>query len=205
MAADIYLASQSPRRRELLAQIGVTHRLLPVAVDESRRADEPAEVYVQRLASEKAGAGWKQIIETGLAPLPVLGADTAVVLDGALLGKPTDAADAHAILERLSGRTHEVLTGVAVRGSRGEQWAVSRTRVWFRPLSAVEIDRYWASGEPRDKAGAYGIQGRAAIFIERIEGSYSGVVGLPLFETAALLRRYGIFASGESCKVQSTT
>lgn len=196
----IYLASQSPRRRELLTQIGVAHQLVNADIDESRRVDELAETYVQRLAREKAAAGWRQVVESGLPMLPVLGADTAVVLDDAILGKPIDADDARTILESLSGRVHEVLTGVALHGAHGEHVAMSRTRVWFRALSAAEIEQYWATGEPCDKAGAYGIQGRAAIFIERIEGSYSGVVGLPLFETAALLRRYDLFEPGASYK-----
>lgn len=192
MDAALYLASQSPRRRELLTQVGVAHQVIQVDIDESRRPGEHADVYVQRLAREKAAAGSRRVVAGGLPALPVLGADTAVVLDEAILGKPRDAADGRAILERLSGRAHDVLTGVALCGTQGEQVAMSRTRVWFRALSATEIDDYWASGEPCDKAGAYGIQGRAAIFIERIEGSYSGVVGLPLFETAGLLRQYGI-------------
>ncbi|MDB6062560.1 MAG: septum formation inhibitor Maf [Verrucomicrobiaceae bacterium] len=190
--AVLYLASQSPRRRELLTQIDVAHRALKIDIDESRRVDESAEQYVQRLAREKAAAGWQHLHDAALPPLPVLGADTAVVLDDIILGKPTDADDARAILQRLAGRAHEVLTGVAVCGTDGVQVTMSRTRVWFRPLSAAEIDAYWLTGEPRDKAGAYGIQGRAAVFVERIEGSYSGVVGLPLFETAEQLRRYGI-------------
>lgn len=192
MTATLYLASQSPRRRELLAQIGVVPQVLRIDIDESRRGDEAAADYVQRLAQEKAEAGWQLIKSTGLPLLPVLGADTAVVIDGAILGKPLDADDGRAMLQRLSGRTHEVLTGVALCGPRGVQVAMSRTQVRFGGLSATDIEHYWASGEPRDKAGGYGIQGLAAIFIEHIEGSYSGVVGLPLFEAAALLRPYGI-------------
>jgi septum formation protein len=196
MTAELYLASQSPRRRELLAQIGVVPRVLTLDIDESRRDDEPAADYVQRLAREKAEAGWQQVNSAGLSLGPVLGADTAVVVDGAILGKPIDAADGRATLQRLSGRAHEVLTGVAVCGPHGVQVQMSRTLVWFRGLSAAEIDAYWASGEPCDKAGGYGIQGLAAVFIERIEGSYSGVVGLPLFETAALLHAYGVVSGG---------
>jgi septum formation protein len=124
--------------------------------------------------------------------LPVLGADTAVVLNGEILGKPRDAGHAAIMLRRLSGCSHDVLTGVSVCGARGQMACVSTTRVWFRALTDIEIAAYWRSGEPCDKAGAYGIQGLAARFVERIEGSYSGVVGLPLFETDALLRRYGI-------------
>jgi len=197
-APAIYLASQSPRRRELLAQIGVAHRVVGVDVDESRRGSEAAADYVCRLAREKAAAGWARIRADGLALAPVLGADTAVVVDDRILGKPADAAAARAMLELLSGRTHEVMTGVAVcfareeSGEYGVDTLLSRTRVRFRALSALEIERYWASGEPCDKAGAYGIQGLAAVFVEHIEGSYSGVVGLPLFETAELLRRCGV-------------
>jgi|SRR5690606_33238199 len=190
----VYLASQSPRRRELLTQIGIGHRVIAIDVDESRLAGEAPDTYVQRLAREKAAAGWRAVEASAMASLPVLGADTAVVLDQTILGKPADAADARAMLERLSGRMHEVLTAVALVGADGEAIELSRTKVWFRTLTVVEIERYWATAEPRDKAGAYGIQGLAAVFIERIEGSYSGVVGLPLFETAALLQRYGIAA-----------
>lgn len=188
----LYLASQSPRRRELLTQIGVEHRVISAPIDEARQPAETAEHYVQRLAREKAVAGWQQLLSQGLPHAPVLGADTAVVVDGDILGKPVDATDAHAILRRLSGRSHEVMTGVSICSGRGETVRLSRTRVWFRTLGDDEITRYWASGEPTDKAGAYGIQGLAATFVERIDGSYSGVVGLPLFETAELLRLYGI-------------
>ena len=185
----VYLASQSPRRRELLDQIGIAHRVLPVDIDERRLGNEAANNYVQRLAREKAAAGWQHLLDHQLELAPVIGADTAVVIDGDILGKPIDAADAVAILQRLSGRSHEVMTGVAVHSANGPQVMISCTRVWFRALDRAEIEKYWLSGEPRDKAGAYGIQGLAAKFIERIEGSYSGVVGLPLFETAELLRR----------------
>lgn len=194
MTAELYLASQSPRRRELLAQIGVAPKVLSIDIDESRRDKEPADHYVQRLAQEKAEAGWQLINSTGMPLLPVLGADTAVVIEGTILGKPIDAENGRAMLQRLSGRAHEVLTGVALCGPLGVQVTMSRTQVWFGCLSATDIENYWNSGEPRDKAGGYGIQGLAAVFIERIEGSYSGVVGLPLFETAALLRPYGIFS-----------
>ena len=196
-ACAVYLASQSPRRRELLAQIGIAHRVLTVDIDERQRSGETPLDYVQRLAREKAAAGWQQLLmrqsgDQHLILAPIIGADTAVVIDGDILGKPTDAADAMAMLQRLSGRDHEVLTGVAIHAANAAQVVVSCTRVWFRALDRAEIEEYWASGEPRDKAGAYGIQGLAAKFIERIEGSYSGVVGLPLFETAQLLRSFGI-------------
>ncbi len=186
----LYLASQSPRRRELLAQIGIEHSVVTVDVDESRLADEDPDSYVERLARAKAAAGWKASIASGLPPLPVLGADTVVVFDGVVLGKPRTAEEGRAMLRRLSGEYHEVLTGVSLCGERGQVSCVSATQVWFRVLDDAEIDAYWNSGEPRDKAGAYGIQGLAARFVERIEGSYSGVVGLPLYETDALLRRY---------------
>jgi nucleoside triphosphate pyrophosphatase len=192
----IYLASQSPRRRELLTQIGIAHQVITIDVDETRRANEPAHEYVERLAREKAAAGWAlsktDAIAAALPPLPVLGADTVVVAGGEILGKPRDFDDARAMLQRLAGGSHEVLTGVSLCGARGQIACVSTTRVWFRALTSAEIDGYWATGEPQDKAGAYGIQGLAARFVERLEGSYSGVVGLPLFETDALLRRYGI-------------
>lgn len=186
--AAVYLASQSPRRRELLAQIGVGYRLLPVEVDEARRPGEAPDAYVERLARDKAAAGRAAVQRQGLPPLPVLGADTAVVVDRDILGKPADRAEARAMLRRLSGRSHRVLTGVGLCTGAALHTRISATEVWFRPLDDAEIDRYWDSGEPRDKAGAYGIQGLAAVFVERIDGSYSGVVGLPLFETAALLR-----------------
>jgi septum formation protein len=191
-AFAIYLASQSPRRRELLMQIGIAHRVLSIDVDERSQPGESPFDYVQRLALEKAGAGWQYLQAKQLPPAPVLGADTAVVIDAIILGKPTDAIAAHAMLQQLSGRSHEVLTAVAVQAENGAQVTVSRTRVWFRALAREEIEHYCASGEPCDKAGAYGIQGLAAKFIERIEGSYSGVVGLPLFETAQLLKPFGI-------------
>jgi septum formation protein len=188
----VYLASQSPRRRELLAQIGVGYSVLAAEVDETRRPGEAPSAYVERLAREKAAAGRARLLREQLPPLPVLGADTAVVVDDDILGKPADAAAAHAMLRRLSGRSHRVLTGVSLCAPSGQHSVVSATEVWFRALDDAEIERYWASGEPRDKDGAYGIQGRAALFVARIDGSYSGVVGLPLFETAALLRRCGI-------------
>ena len=189
-AFSVYLASQSPRRRELLTQIGIAHRVLSIDIDEQRRGRETPLDYVQRLAREKAAAGWQQLIAQTLPQAPVIGADTAVVVDDIILGKPVDKAAACAMLQQLSGRSHEVLTGVALHTAHAAQFTASRTRVWFRALDVAEIEDYWASGEPRDKAGAYGIQGLAAKFIERIEGSYSGVVGLPLFETAQLLKQF---------------
>lgn len=184
----LYLASGSPRRRELLAQLGVSFEIIVTDVDESLRAGEAPEDYVGRLARDKARAALKRI--TGRRA-PVLGADTAVVVDQDILGKPVDRNAAVAMLRRLSGRKHDVLTAVSIVDSEREVMAISRTVVTFRLLSDAEIEAYWESGEPHDKAGAYAIQGRGAVFIEAIRGSYSGVVGLPIFETARLLNGFG--------------
>ena len=187
MSTDfIYLASGSPRRRELLRQIGVSYRLIDTAVDETALEDEAPLAYVSRVAAAKANAGWQCSREPDDAP--VLAADAAVVLDGSILGKPRDQADALDMLRRLSGRSHEVLTAVALRSAAGLDGRVSRSVVTFRSIDAAEAGAYWDTGEPRDKAGAYAIQGRAAVFIADLRGSYSGVMGLPLFETAELLR-----------------
>ena len=183
----LILASGSPRRQELLAQIGIRFRQETAGIDETPRAGEAAEDYVVRMALEKA-----RHVHCELAvELPVLGADTAVVIDGRPLGKPMDFDDARDMLGSLSGRDHEVLSAVALVGVR-ERVVVNRSKVWFRAIDDTEIAAYWASGEPQDKAGAYAIQGLAAMFIERLEGSYSGVMGLPLFETAQLLKDSGI-------------
>lgn len=190
--ASIYLASQSPRRSELLRQIGVPHKILRVAVDETPLSPhEPAEDYVARLALEKARSGWQQAGKG--ATRPVLGADTAVVLGDRILGKPADKEEGLAMLRLLSARTHRVLTGVALCWDHGEQVRISLSEVSFRSLTNEECAAYWASGEPRDKAGAYAIQGRAAVFITRITGSYSGIVGLPLYETSELLSAAGVY------------
>lgn len=186
---QLYLASRSPRRRELLAQLGLRPLLVGAEVDETPRPDEEPLAYVQRLALEKARVGRARVPPRDARP--VLAADTAVVLAGRILGKPADAADALTMLGALSGRDHQVMTAVALSGAH-EQVAVAVTRVWFRVIDAAEAAAYLATGEPLDKAGAYGIQGRGAVFVERLEGSYSGVVGLPLFETAALLTREGV-------------
>jgi septum formation protein len=186
----VYLASASPRRRALLEQIGVSYRLLPVAVDEERHPGEGPELYVLRLALRKARAGRARLPDGD--PGPVLGADTSVVVDGEILGKPRDRAEGIAMLRRLSGATHHVYTGVALVDEEREATRLSVSAVSFRPLSVDECEKYWRSGEPVDKAGGYAIQGRAAMFISRLEGSYSGVMGLPLFETAELLREFGI-------------
>ena len=189
---QFYLASQSPRRRELLAQLGLVPAVIVADVDETPLPSEAAIDYVERLARAKALAGWRAV-ESGNGPqLPVLGADTCVVVDGEILGKPRDERDARAMLARLSGRTHQVLTGVSLCTAQRQLAAVSCTDVSFAPLDATRIARYCASGEPLDKAGSYGIQGLAAAFVARIDGSYSGVVGLPLHETAELLRQFGI-------------
>jgi len=188
----ILLASRSPRRAELLRQIGVEFRTCSVDIDERRQPGEPAADLALRLAREKARAGRERRRDLRPGDL-VLGADTLIHLDGEVIGKPGDVRDCARILERLSGRSHEVLSAVALDDGRGDvQTALSRSRIVFRRLAADEIRAYCASEEPRDKAGAYAIQGKAAIFVERLEGSYSGVMGLPLFETAALLRYHGI-------------
>ncbi|MCC5856768.1 MAG: septum formation inhibitor Maf [Ectothiorhodospiraceae bacterium] len=187
---DIYLASRSPRRQELLRQIGVPYRQLDVVVDESAHEDESPEVHVLRLALEKARAGW-HTVENGESPLPVLGADTIVVLDDEVLGKPSDRDQAMTMLRALSGNTHRVLTGVALVDDR-EATRISVNNVTFRELSDAEIQRYWETGEPADKAGGYAIQGRGAVFVSHLEGSYSGVMGLPLFEVADLLDEFDL-------------
>ena len=187
---DIYLASASPRRRELLEQIGVRYGLLKVDVPELRDPSESPEEYVLRVALAKARAG-REVLETG-DPTPVMGADTEVVVDGDVLGKPRDRDDAIAMLKRLAGREHLVLSGVALVGDNETQSRLSVSHVRFRPIGDDEALAYWHTGEPAGKAGGYGIQGRAAMFIERLEGSYSGVMGLPLFETSQLLMQFGI-------------
>jgi septum formation protein len=186
----VYLASGSPRRRALLQQIGVSFRVVGTAVDEAVRLAETAPAYVLRLAAAKADAGWERSRDA--TDVPVLAADTAVVLDGKILGKPADRQDGEGMLRQLSGRTHEVLTAVALRTANGLQSRISRSEVTFRSIAADEAQAYWETGEPSDKAGAYAIQGRAAIFIADLRGSYSGVMGLPLFETAELLRKAGV-------------
>ena len=192
----LVLASASPRRRELLTQIGVAHRVAPVGLDESRRRGEAPADYVLRLAREKADAGWQLL--TDREREVVLAADTAVVLGDDILGKPRDRTEALAMLLQLSGRTHQVLTAVALRDTRGIASQLSESLVTFRPISREEAEQYWATGEAQDKAGAYAIQGRAAVFVERIEGSYSGVMGLPLFETARLLGAAGLKPASQS-------
>jgi septum formation protein len=197
----IYLASRSPRRRELLHQIGVHFE--PLLFREGARSDadtgedvlpgEAPEAYVRRIARQKAAAAWKRVLmRRGLARKPVLAADTTVAIGGEILGKPANPEEASAMLAKLSGGEHRVLTAVAVALEDRLEMAVSDTRVTFARLDAARIASYVASGEPFDKAGGYGIQGRAGAFVERLEGSYTGVVGLPLCETARLLREFGL-------------
>ena len=188
MSSFIYLASASPRRQELLTQLGVRYEVLRVAVDESPLPAEGAEDLVCRLATAKAQAG---LAVRPSRPAPVLAADTAVALGADLFGKPVDEADAARMLGRLAGRTHVVWTAVAVADGERERVELSRSEVTFRNLTPEEIAAYWATGEPADKAGAYAIQGRGARFIADLRGSYSGVMGLPLFETARLLTLFG--------------
>lgn len=188
---DIYLASSSPRRCELLEQAGVAYQQLSVDVPEQPGEDEAPEVYVLRLALEKARAGHALLEEDDRHP--VLGADTAVVAHGEILGKPKDGEDAVSTLIQLAGERHQVMTAVAMVGPDGEEHTrLSVSTVLFRPIHLEEARAYWESGEPADKAGGYAIQGKGAVFVERLEGSYSGVMGLPLFETAELLHRFGI-------------
>jgi septum formation protein len=184
----LVLASRSPRRVELLAQLGLRPRVRAAAVDETPRPGEHPALYVERLARAKA----RQVREALGGGAPVLGADTAVVVDDDILGKPRDREEALSMLARLSGRAHQVLTGVALAAGDALHTRVSVSRVHFRDIATWEREAYWATGEPRDKAGAYAIQGLGAVFVRRIEGSYSGIMGLPLFETAELLRRAGI-------------
>lgn len=184
----VYLASASPRRSELLRQIGVRFTVRAAAIPEEPLAGEAPEKYVVRLAAAKAEGVWAVVPGSEA----VLGADTAVVLDGEILGKPETGAAAAAMLERLSGRSHRVLTAVAVRHGGGLETRLSESEVRFRATTAAERLAYCATGEPFDKAGGYGIQGYAAVFVEELKGSYSGVMGLPLYETAALLARCGI-------------
>lgn len=183
--AQVLLASASPRRSELLRQVGIAHEVRPVDVDESVRTGEAPSAYVLRLAEAKAAALWRQ-----LGPgerRPVLAADTTVALEGEIFGKPGSLAEVRTMLGRLSGRTHEVHTAVAVLHAGGSGARVSSSSVSMRELSPAEIDWYWSTGEPADKAGGYAVQGRAAAFICHIAGSYSGIMGLPLYETWELL------------------
>ncbi|EWC41104.1 Maf family protein [Stutzerimonas stutzeri] len=185
----LFLASASPRRRDLLAQIGVPFSLIDVSVDESPSPTESPEAYVERVARDKALAGLSGLDERDAC---VLGADTSVVLDQRILGKPVDRADALAMLAALSGRTHRVMTAVALVSRTACEVRVVISEVTFRVIDEAEAEQYWASGEPLDKAGGYAIQGWGAAFVSQLHGSYSAVVGLPLCETAQLLDEFGI-------------
>ena len=194
----IYLASQSPRRRELLKQLGINFELLllrsdpyrDIDVDEAHHADEPPEDYVQRVCKAKAEAGFAALQLRNLPPFPVLAADTTVTLDGRIFGKPDNAAHAATMLRQLSGCEHRVLSAVAIALGEHVETALSISTVRFAPLDEARIQRYLLTREYADKAGGYAIQGYAAAFIENISGSYSGVMGLPLFETVELLRHF---------------
>ena len=184
---QIILASSSPRRRELLNQINVRHLVQTVEIDETPLQNEPAENYVRRLALEKALACREKFNPN----LPILAADTSVVLGNQIMGKPQNEVDAFSMLRQLSGKTHSVFTAIALLGNH-ENVVISTTEVTFKTLTENEIVAYWQSSEPLDKAGSYAIQGKGSLFIERINGSFSGVMGLPLFETAQLLATEGI-------------
>ena len=193
----IYLASRSPRRRELLSQIGVRYHLLLFRervgekpdVDESVLEGEAPAAYVERMARAKADTGWRRMLQRNLPPAPVLAADTTVALDGRIYGKPENRAEAEQILAALAGKRHEVLTAVALKNQDWIEVALSTSEVQLKALSKDDIAQYVASGEGDDKAGAYGIQGRAARFVVEIRGSYSGIMGLPLYETGQLIDR----------------
>lgn len=199
MSRAIYLASRSPRRQELLLQMGVNFEMLLMRenaprgadVDETPLAGEPPDDYVRRVCSEKARQGWLRVTQRGLSPRPVLSADTTVCLGAQIFGKPADEDDARRMLRLLSGTEHRVLTAVAVMFEERMRLAVNESRVRFAVLDETTIDEYLACGEAFGKAGAYGIQGRAAAFIPSLHGSYSGVMGLPIYETMALLRELG--------------
>lgn len=189
---QIYLASQSPRRRELLQQIGIKFRVLVPDVNEAALPREAPVDYVERIAQIKAEVAWMRVVERRMNRHPVLAADTAVILGRRILGKPQSDAEAATMLQALSGRTHQVITAVAMAHEGKIKLARSETSVTFRRLSPSEIMHYVQRAEPHDKAGAYAIQGFAAAFISRIDGSYSGVMGLPIFEVSRLLKSFGI-------------
>lgn len=186
----LHLASQSPRRAELLARLGLRFGVLELDIPEHRQPNEPAEDYVRRVAREKAGAGLLQVMAVPGAV--VLGADTEVILDDEVFGKPRDAADAAAMLQRLSGRTHRTVSAVSLVSAAREAQVVSVSEVTFMALDEDSIAAYLATDEWKDKAGAYAIQGRAESFVQHLSGSYSGVMGLPLHETAQLLKSFGV-------------
>lgn len=192
LPADLYLASRSPRRRELLRQIGVRHQVVTVDVPEEPGAGELAADYVKRLALSKALAGVAEVHQQALPPRPVLGADTLVVCDGRILEKPRDEADFRRMLGHLSGRSHEVYTALALCSEQQQEVRLCATRVDFRELGEEELLAYWLTGEPRDKAGGYAIQGLGALFVNEICGSYSNVVGLPLETLRPMLQAFGV-------------
>ena len=196
----LYLASRSPRRRELLHQIGIDFdtdvflhgKRAHLETDETALVNEDPVAYVERIARSKAAHGLKIVEERRLPMRPVLAADTTLEFDGEIIGKPVDMADATHILKRLSGRTHRVLTGVAINHLGRIEYVLSTSEVRFRAIDDEEIRHYVMSGEPMDKAGAYGIQGRAGLFVEHLTGSFTGVMGLPVCETGELLKRFGL-------------
>jgi septum formation protein len=192
MPAMLYLASASPRRQELLRQVGIPFETLPSGIEETRQPGESPLEYVRRVAADKARQVYRQVVEQRLPRYPVLGADTEVVMEGDILGKPRDRAHATAMLRRLSGNSHTVLTAISVVTVAGEFDAVSKSRVTFAAIPEAALYDYVQTGEADDKAGAYAIQGRAALFIARLEGSFSGVMGLPLYELSETLKRAGI-------------
>ena len=199
---DLYLASQSPRRALLLEQLSVDFIVLAVDIDESQTTLEPPNDYVLRMATRKAQQGFRCLDESNAqaAYATVLAADTAVVFNRQILGKPRNASNAKQMLSMLSGHSHEVLTAICFAqrqcdGGLRQESRISKTNVTFRPITEQEIEWYWQTGEPKDKAGGYGIQGKAAMFISHISGSYSGVMGLPLFETSELMTRFGFALS----------
>jgi septum formation protein len=190
MAVTLYLASASPRRRAILEQLGITHSVLPQDIDEERLPGEAPDDFVCRLAIAKAEAALASLKEN--QEVACLGSDTTVVCNGEIFEKPVDEADALRILTALSGQTHQVMTAVALATRGITQFRQSVSEVTFRELSEAEIRAYWSSGEPADKAGAYGIQGLGAVFVSEIKGSYSGIMGLPIMETLWLLKEVGI-------------
>ena len=197
---QLYLASASPRRRELLLQLGFSLATLPLDIDETRLAHEAPRDYVQRLAQTKAAVGWQRLMSEQRPLRPLLAADTTVVIGNDILGKPQDAVDARGMLQRLSERRHQVFTAVAVQFEQRLETVTSVSEVRFAKLSMADIDGYIATGEPFDKAGAYGIQGIAGAFVAGLNGSFTGVMGLPVYETAQLLARFGVSLwSQEGC------
>ncbi len=200
---SLYLASQSPRRRELLQQIGVAHQVVSADVAEVPRTQESPSDYVQRLAREKAEAGLASVKRLALTPKPVLGADTIVVINNEILEKPQSLEHAAEMLRKLAGATHQVMTAVAMAADNKLEIKLSVTDVVFRSLSEQEIAAYWESGEPRDKAGGYAIQGLGAVFVQQIRGSYTGVVGLPIEQTVLLLDEFAV-RYWQSTDTQST-